>query len=62
MCELLNSRSAKSTAVELLEQYHILSKDLSPKKGCGGREYMRFAIRTKEDNSKLLKALKKVLS
>lgn len=61
MCELLNSRSAKSTAVELLEQYHILSKDLSPKKGCGGREYMRFAIRTKEDNLKLLEALKKVL-
>ena len=62
MCELLNSHNARHTAVELLEHYHILSKDLSPKKGCAGREYMRFAVRTEEDNEKLVNALKKVLS
>ncbi len=46
---------------KLLSEYGILIKNLSTKRGFEGRNYIRVAIRTKEDNDRLLAALKTIL-
>ena len=59
MIEMLNS-SVRNVTKRLLTEYNLLVKDLYDK--LGGKEYMRIAIRNKEDNDCLVKALQKVLS
>ena len=59
MIELLNA-SVRDVTKRLLTEYNLLVKDLYDK--LGGKEYMRVAIRNKEDNDRLVKALQKVLS
>lgn len=59
MIELLNA-SVRDVTKRLLTEYNLLVKDLYDK--LGGKEYMRVAIRNKEDNYRLVKALQKVLS
>ena len=59
MIELLNG-SVRDVTKRLLTEYNLLVKDLYDK--LGGKEYMRIAIRNKEDNDRLVKALQKVLS
>ena len=59
MIELLNG-SVRNVTKRLLTEYNLLVKDLYDK--LGGKEYMRIAIRNKEDNDRLVKALQKVLS
>lgn len=59
MIELLNA-SVRDVTKRLLTEYNLLVKDLYDK--LGGKEYMRIAIRNKEDNDCLVKALQKVLS
>ena len=59
MIELGGKISAKELCKKLLIDCNILVKDLSEKISC--KNYLRFAIRTKEDNNKLLDALKKEL-
>ncbi|MCM1378463.1 MAG: aminotransferase class I/II-fold pyridoxal phosphate-dependent enzyme [Clostridium sp.] len=49
-------------SLELLKQSEILIKDCSSKKGIGedGRQYVRIAVRDREDNDRLLQALEDI--
>lgn len=58
MCEVTGKQSAREFTEKLLLDYNILIKDLTGKvKGTG--QYVRIAIRSEEDNGKLIRALKK---
>lgn len=58
LCEVLPPHTSHSLTVALLNIYRILVKDCSSKKVFEGRNYIRIAIRNKEDNNKLINALK----
>lgn len=55
MIELLGSISTKELTRILLSKYNLLIKELSNK--TNGKNYLRLAIRTTEENNALLKAL-----
>jgi histidinol-phosphate/aromatic aminotransferase/cobyric acid decarboxylase-like protein len=57
MCELKDGRDSRKIAEELLEE-NILIKDLTGKIG-NGRQYIRLAVRTEEENAELVEALKR---
>ena len=57
LCRLTGTLTSGELAVRLLSDYGILIKDCSTKKGFEGRNYIRIAIRNREDNSRLVKAL-----
>lgn len=57
MCELKNIKS-KDLTLSLLKNNNILIKDLSEKNGFKNIEMIRIAVKSKEDNDELLKALK----
>lgn len=59
MCQTIGI-TARGLANILLEKYDILIKDLSTKTGFGGRQYVRIAVKSKEENDFLLEALKKI--
>lgn len=61
MCEVLDIWSATQLTENLLSDYNILIKDLSMKKGISG-QYIRIAIKRKEENDILACALHKLLS
>jgi len=61
MCEVLDIWSATQLSENLLSDYNILIKDLSMKKGISG-QYIRIAIKRKEENDILVCALDKLLS
>jgi histidinol-phosphate/aromatic aminotransferase/cobyric acid decarboxylase-like protein len=56
MCELKDGRESRKIAEELLEK-NILIKDLTRKIG-NGRQYIRLAVRTEEENEQLVEILK----
>ena len=56
MVELTNGRRAYDVTRELLIRNDIFIKDLSKK--VSGGEYLRLAVRNKEDNDRLIEALK----
>lgn len=58
LCEVLNGLSAKELAVTLIRNNDILVKDCSYKKAFEGKEYVRIAIRSPQDNDCLAAALK----
>lgn len=60
MVELLNGIKSQSITKALLIKHNILVKDLSAKIENG--QYLRIAIRNKEDNNTLLRALRKELN
>ena len=57
LCRLTGTLTSAELAVRLLSDYGILIKECSTKKGFEGRNYIRIAIRNREDNSRLVKAL-----
>lgn len=59
MAEVLDG-SSRELAKRLLSEYNLLIKDLSPKIK-NGRQYIRLAVRNKEDNALLLDALREIL-
>ena len=61
LCEIIDGCSASQIAELLLNRYNILVKDLSNKSGMEGREFIRIAVRTTEDNNRLADALKHIL-
>jgi histidinol-phosphate/aromatic aminotransferase/cobyric acid decarboxylase-like protein/choline kinase len=61
LCEIIDGCSASQISELLLNRYNILVKDLSNKSGMEGREFIRIAVRTKEDNNRLADALKHIL-
>ena len=58
LCEVLPPYGSHSLAVCLLNEHNILIKDCSTKKVFAGRSYIRIAIRNREDNRRLIEALK----
>ena len=62
MCELINGGSAADLASRLLNDYKILIKDLSSKKGFENRQYIRLAVRRQEENEMLTAALRECLN
>lgn len=58
LCEVLPPYSSHDLAVKLLDNHNILIKDCSKKNGFVHRNYIRVAIRNKEDNNTLISSLK----
>ena len=61
MCEVLGDINSYELANILLNDYELLIKDLSDKKGCKGKSYIRIAVRDETDNEILVDALRNVL-
>lgn len=62
MVELINKMTVKELNQRLVAKHHILIKDLTGKIQERGKQYVRIAIRTTEENNILLDAIKKELS
>lgn len=58
LCEVKKPFDASVLTEELLDKYNILIKDLSSKKGFDGASYIRVAVKTPEENTALVSALK----
>ena len=58
LCEVVGKYSANELTELLLRHYNILIKDCNNKTGLQGKNFIRIAIRTSEDNDKLIYALK----
>lgn len=61
MAELTGGKKAKEVTKILLLKYRILIKDLSGKIVMGKRQFVRLAVRSEEDNMRLVEALKEIL-
>lgn len=61
LVEITNGMSARELTRILLLRYNLFIKDLSGKISADKGQYIRLAVRTREDNRKLLKALNKLL-
>lgn len=53
--------SSHELAIELLNKYKLIIKDLSSKHTFEGKNFIRLAVRNKEDNDYLIKCLKETL-
>ena len=61
LCEILPPFKCSELVIKLLKQFNILTRDCSTKAGFDGkRQYMRIAVRSTEDNDRLLAALKSI--
>lgn len=61
LCEVTNRFTSHELTKLLLSRYNIMIKDCSPKKGFDrGRQYVRIAVRDRNDNSYLTKVLKTI--
>lgn len=60
LCEILPPKNANELVLTMLKKYNILMRDCSDKKGLDGKQYMRIAVRSHEDNARLLKAFKEL--
>lgn len=59
LCEITDRFTSHDLALHLLNEYNILIKDCSAKKGFPADcQYVRIAIRDRKDNSKLIETLK----
>lgn len=62
LCELTGLLSAADLTLAMLRDHNILIKECSGKKGFpAGSQYVRIAIRNREENSRLCAALKEIL-
>ena len=61
MVELTGPMGSRTLAKRLLTERQILIKDLSKKIKRDGRQFIRVAVRTREDNAKLVAALRDML-
>lgn len=57
LCEVQQPYTANSLALKLLKDYNILVSACSAKKGIEANKYVRLAVRSREDNEKLINAL-----
>ena len=60
LCEILPPKKANELVLTMLKKYNILMRDCSDKKGFDGKQYMRIAVRSHEDNARLLYAFKEL--
>lgn len=57
LCEIVDKHTAEDLSCKLLSDFNILVKNCNGKKGFTHSQYIRIAIRDKEDNNKLVEAL-----
>ena len=60
LVEILPPYTANEIVLKMLKQFNILTRDCSEKKGLDGKQYMRIAVRSHEDNAKLIEGLMKI--
>ena len=58
LCEVLKPFTAREIVLRTLKEHNILTRDCSDKTGFDGKQYMRIAVRSHEDNIKLIQAFK----
>ena len=58
LCEIMPPRTANEVVLYMLKHHNILMRDCSNKPGLDAKQYMRIAVRTHEDNTRLVEALK----
>ncbi len=58
LCKVKKPHTSTTLAKKLLESTECLIKDCSGKKGFGGQSFIRFAVKSREDNDQILVALK----
>lgn len=61
MCEISGDIGSRKLSEILLNEYNVLVKDLSNKRGCIDKQYIRVAVRNEHDNNILVEALKDAL-
>ena len=57
LCEVTSRFTSRQIAAKLLEEHNVLIKDCSGKKAFESRNYVRIAVRGREDNSRLASIL-----
>ena len=60
LCSLNNNLKASDLTKKLLSNYQIYIKDLTGKSGFENKEYIRIAVRNKDDNNIIVSALRKL--
>ena len=61
LCELVEGVTSHDLTLSLLADFNIYIKDCSSKKGFpDGAQYVRIAVRDREDNDKLVSAMKNI--
>ena len=60
LCEVLPPKDANGLVLTMLKRYNILMRDCSGKSGLDDKQYMRIAVRSHEDNVRLIAALKEL--
>lgn len=60
LVEILPPYTANQIVLKMLKQFNILTRDCSTKTGFDGKQYMRIAVRSHEDNAKLIEGLMKI--
>lgn len=58
LCEVVDKFTSAELTQIMLERFNILIKDCGTKSAFGSRNYVRIAVRGKEDNQKLVASLK----
>lgn len=58
LCEVLKPFTAREIVLRTIKEHNILTRDCSDKIGLDGKQYMRIAVRSHEDNVKLIHAFK----
>lgn len=62
LCEILPPMNANSLVLSMLKRFDILTRDCSDKKGFDGKkQYMRIAVRSHEDNARLIAGFKALM-
>ena len=62
LCEVLPPYTANEIVVRMLKQHNILTRDCSGKPGLNSnKQYMRIAVRNREDNTRLVEGLKGIV-
>lgn len=61
LCEVLKPHTAKEIVLTMLKRFNILTRDCSQKSGLDTtKQYMRIAVRNREENSCLIQGLKAI--
>lgn len=58
LCEILPPLTANTIVLKMLKEFNILTRDCSTKSGFDGKQYMRIAVRSHEDNARLTEGFK----
>ncbi len=57
LVEIMQPYTANGIVIEMLKRFNILMRDCTSKAGLNAKQYMRIAVRSHEDNTKLIDGL-----